>query len=99
MITCRDLSDLLPDLVDGELSAQQRELIRNHLRRCPSCVAYVESYQVTVWLARRLPPVPLPPATAQRLLSLCAAMSTQREIRSESPDAGYPPDSRGGIQQ
>jgi len=38
-----------------------------HLCRCPPCVTYVETYQVTVRLTRKLPRPALPPDLEQRL--------------------------------
>ncbi|HEV3119848.1 MAG TPA: zf-HC2 domain-containing protein [Gemmataceae bacterium] len=62
MITCRELAELLIDLVAGELPPEQQAPVDGHLNDCPSCLAFVESYRLTVVLARQLPDpeVPVP---------------------------------------
>ncbi len=67
MMTCRECAELLMEYLTGELDAEQRESIRVHLERCPPCVIYVETYQVTIRLTRQLPCPELPPEVAQRL--------------------------------
>jgi anti-sigma factor RsiW len=66
MMTCRQLVEKLLEFLDGELPPEQHALAQDHLQRCPPCVAYVETYRLTIHLSRRLPPAPLPPTTAAR---------------------------------
>ena len=66
-MTCRELADLLGDLVAEELPADGKATAEAHLGRCPPCAALAESYRRTIQLARQLPPLPLPPALAARL--------------------------------
>jgi hypothetical protein len=61
MITCRQLAELLLDVESGEIVLEHREHVEQHLRVCSSCVAYLESYQLTIRMARQLPRPPLPP--------------------------------------
>jgi anti-sigma factor RsiW len=70
MITCRELVELLDDLVSGALAPERRAHVDDHLGECPSCVAYVESYRLTIHLTRQLSPSPLPDALHQRLQTL-----------------------------
>jgi anti-sigma factor RsiW len=72
MMTCRDLTDLLLEIAAGELLPEQRDHVEEHLRVCPSCVAYVESYRLTIHLAQQLPRAPVPPQLMQRLRVLLA---------------------------
>lgn len=67
MMTCRDLSEGLYELIAEELSADQRERVGQHLRLCGPCAALVESYRLTIQLVRKLPPVPMPPSCRERL--------------------------------
>jgi anti-sigma factor RsiW len=69
MITCRQLAELLFDYIAGELPPEQADVIRKHLCECPPCVAYVETYQLTIKLTRQLPPAPVPPQLIERLKS------------------------------
>jgi anti-sigma factor RsiW len=66
-MNCRKLVELLVDFVAGELAPGDRELIERHLNGCPPCVAYLETYQLTIQLTRRLTRDSMPPACEQRL--------------------------------
>jgi anti-sigma factor RsiW len=67
MITCRELAELLIDFVSDELPPERRARIEQHLKLCPPCVAYLESYRITIRLTKRLPCQPLPPELERRL--------------------------------
>ena len=69
MITCRELSELLYDYVADELAPPRRDAVAQHLQECQPCLAYWESYRVTIHLARRLPCPPPPPDVLDRLRS------------------------------
>lgn len=64
---CRELADLLVDFVAEDVPEDLREKIREHLCECPPCVRFLETYQVTIKVTRRLPPMPLPPELLERL--------------------------------
>lgn len=66
-MTCRELTELLIDFVSDELSPERRQRLEEHLKLCPPCVAYLESYRLTIQLTRRLPCTPLPPELVARL--------------------------------
>jgi len=70
MMTCRQLVELLIDFVSDELPAEHRELIEQHLRICPPCVVYMETYKMTIHLSRQLPQRPIPPQLAEHLRAL-----------------------------
>jgi hypothetical protein len=70
MITCRELGEFLFDFEAGQLASEHREHFEQHLRLCSSCVAYVESYRLTIHMTRQLPRPPLPLHLAQRLRAL-----------------------------
>jgi anti-sigma factor RsiW len=66
-MNCRELAELLIDYVAGELAAEETEHIRRHLAECPTCVCYVETYELTIELTRRLPAVAPPARLLERL--------------------------------
>jgi hypothetical protein len=66
-MTCKELCEFLIDFVANELPPGHRELIEDHLKWCPPCVAYFESYQLTIKLTRKLPCTPPPPQLIERL--------------------------------
>jgi anti-sigma factor RsiW len=38
------------DYLDGELAQAERQIFEEHMGECPACVAYLESYAMTVKL-------------------------------------------------
>ena len=54
MLTCREILDFLMDYLDGSLSTAQRIVFEEHLAVCPTCVAYLHSYQQTVNLSKAI---------------------------------------------
>jgi anti-sigma factor RsiW len=82
MITCKELCALLIDFVSGDLPVEHRERIEQHLRKCPPCVAYFESYQMTIKLTRKLPCTPPPPQLIERL------RAALEEIKKAEGDKG-----------
>jgi anti-sigma factor RsiW len=79
MITCRELCEVLIDFVAGDLPAEQRQLIEQHLCQCQPCVAYFESYQITIKLTRQLPCAPLPPQLVERLRAALQEIRKEKE--------------------
>lgn len=73
-MTCRELTELLLDYVAGELSDEQRFRFDEHLRHCSTCLVYLETYQLTIQISRRLPSCePLPEEVIRRLRSALEA--------------------------
>jgi anti-sigma factor RsiW len=66
-MTCRSLAEVLLEYVSGELPPEESDRIRQHLCRCPPCVHYLETYQLTIKLTRQLPPAPVPAELLRRL--------------------------------
>ncbi len=67
MITCRDLALALGDVVDGGLPSEHHVALQEHLDGCPDCTILKETYQLTISMARRLQPPPLPASLLARL--------------------------------
>jgi anti-sigma factor RsiW len=68
MLTCRQVSELATDYLDGQLSLLARLRFRRHLRRCPPCACFVEQLDTTVKLLGGLPHEPLCPETRAKLM-------------------------------
>ena len=47
-ITCRELIDFIADYLEGALTGIQTEDFQRHLSVCPSCRAYLATYQEMV---------------------------------------------------
>jgi anti-sigma factor (TIGR02949 family) len=73
---CRELFARLSEYVDGELSQELCEHIRQHLADCAPCVNFAHTLKTTAELCRRLPSRPIPPEVAAELR---AFLSSQRQ--------------------
>jgi anti-sigma factor RsiW len=51
-ITCRELITFLGDYLEGELPPEKNHEFQRHLAVCPSCRAYIATYQETIRMAR-----------------------------------------------
>lgn len=86
---CRELAELLVDYIAGEVDPNLAQHIKEHLCECPPCVRFVDTYQVTVKLTRKLPMVAMPVELLQRLRQ--AVVEAQQEKVGEgepSPHQG-----------
>lgn len=52
MLTCRDFVEFLDDYLSGSLTEDRRGSFNAHLAQCPSCVAYMRSYQASIEMGR-----------------------------------------------
>jgi anti-sigma factor RsiW len=59
-ITCQQLIDFIARYRENELTTEQRAEFDRHLAVCPSCVAYLKSYEQTVLLAKASADEPVP---------------------------------------
>ena len=76
MITCRELAESLFDLTSGELAAAHREQVEEHVRLCPSCLAYQRELLRDHPVGPPTVRLPLPPAwhTGSRAFSKSEAV-------------------------
>jgi anti-sigma factor RsiW len=51
-VTCRDFVEFLSEYLFGGLNSAERTEFEAHLAECPTCVAYLDSYQKTVQLGK-----------------------------------------------
>ncbi len=51
-MNCQEVFEFVMDYLDGELAPEQRQGFEEHLRACPECVNYLESYRLTVRVSR-----------------------------------------------
>jgi len=68
MLTCKELTELVTDYLEGRLSLIQRLRLQLHLGLCRHCRAYLRQMRLTVGTLGRLPEEPLSPAMRERLL-------------------------------
>jgi anti-sigma factor RsiW len=79
-MTCRDALAFLSDYRTGDLPRETREVFVRHLEVCPSCRAYLESYERTIALAKSAELGEDPPAPP-RELEEAILLSVRRSIR------------------
>ena len=78
MTTCRELIEFLDDYVAGELAPDRREAFAQHLTRCASCTAYLESYRITVVAARTAGHVEIEDVPAEVLTAILATITSRK---------------------
>ncbi len=82
-MTCREFVDFLADYLDGQLAPSTRTEFDFHLSRCPSCVAYMNTYGSTRQLARvamTMPDGPVPAEVPEELVE--AVLAAHRRSRA-----------------
>lgn len=52
LLTCREVITFLHEFLAQELTPEEEREFRRHLAVCPSCLAYLETYERAVTLAR-----------------------------------------------
>lgn len=53
-MNCEELVELISDFLEGELAAEQRLLMEQHLCGCRECMVSIELYQATIRVTRAL---------------------------------------------
>lgn len=78
-ITCRQLIDFIADYLGGSLPVSERCEFERHLAVCPSCVAYLDSYNRTVAMGQRVLKYEDSPASGQVPETLLRAIQRARQ--------------------
>ncbi|MDE2098069.1 MAG: zf-HC2 domain-containing protein [Patescibacteria group bacterium] len=75
MSICQNITDteLLVDFLDGSLPLKHHKQIHQHIRICPSCRKFHDSYQKTLQLCHGLSCPSIPSERAARLQKFCAS--------------------------
>jgi predicted anti-sigma-YlaC factor YlaD len=72
-MTCQDAIALLGDYLEVALSEEILGSLEAHLRDCPPCQAYLNTYRRTGDLAARVNRVEMPPEMKERLRAFLLA--------------------------
>ena len=75
-ITCQEFVQFLDDYLAGALPETERSAFGAHLAACPSCVAYMKTYQASIRLGKAVlagpePPADVPEELLQAILVAC----------------------------
>jgi anti-sigma factor RsiW len=60
MLTCKEITELVTDFVEGKLPWAKRVAFQLHLGICVACRAYLAQMQATQQALGRMPAAPLP---------------------------------------
>lgn len=69
MLTCRELTELVTDYLEGHLSIRQRLRFEMHMGLCSHCRAYLRQMRQTVGSLGALREDDIPEEVSQRLLA------------------------------
>jgi len=68
MLTCRELTEVITDYLEGRMSFMDRVRFRVHIGMCRGCRAYLDQMKQTIRTIGRLPPEDMPPDVQAQLL-------------------------------
>jgi anti-sigma factor RsiW len=68
--TCRSVTELLIEYVEGTMPDDERATLQRHLCGCIPCAIYLRTYRDTIQLTHRLPDEPIPAEFASRLQAM-----------------------------
>jgi hypothetical protein len=65
--TCAEIEDLAYDFLDGSLDEKLMKAIEKHMKLCPPCIPFIESYRRIKEMGAREESPPLTPDFKQHL--------------------------------
>ncbi len=68
MITCKEITNLLADYLEGSLDPQTTQALKAHLADCRTCDNFLQTYQMTTSLLRHLGEEEVPAELKDRVL-------------------------------
>ncbi len=73
MYTCKDSISLLLNFLDGELSQEETQHLREHLQGCAPCVDFLRTYRATPGLCRKALAQKMPQEVSAKLTDFLRA--------------------------
>ncbi|MEW6364752.1 MAG: zf-HC2 domain-containing protein [Acidobacteriota bacterium] len=68
MLTCKELTEIITDYIEGRLTLFQRISFQLHLGMCRHCRAYLRQMRLTVRTLGKMPTMSVPQDVEQELL-------------------------------
>jgi anti-sigma factor RsiW len=68
-ITCQELVEQVTEYLDGALSAEETELLEQHVNFCEGCDWYLDEMRRTIAAGSQLPEVSVPEQVLEPLLT------------------------------
>lgn len=69
MLTCRELTELVTNYLEGRMSFMDRLRFRAHIGMCRDCHAYLDQMRHTIRTLGKLPAESIPPDVRELLLA------------------------------
>jgi hypothetical protein len=66
--TCKQMTDLVFDYLNDKLGPRIKRDFEQHLRICPDCVNFLNTYKKTVSVTRSIRPEEIPPRVQNNIL-------------------------------
>jgi len=66
--SCRETTELIADYLNGRLAPAVKRAFTRHLRSCPDCVSFLETYHKTVTTTQSIPIEKIPPIIRKNVL-------------------------------
>ena len=79
---CKQITDLLYDYVHGKLSRDVKRGFQQHLRICPDCVRFLNTYKKTVAVAGTVPAEKIPAKVKNNILEFLRQRARKSASRS-----------------
>jgi hypothetical protein len=67
--SCKEIAELVYDYLNDKLSRAVKRDFQQHLRLCPDCVSFLNTYKKTVAVTRSVDPEAIPPKVRDNILS------------------------------
>ncbi len=83
-MTCRELHDFLAAYLDHELPPEQLSEFERHLRRCPPCVRYLDTYRKTIEICRAAVAPPVHEPIPEKLVR--AILAARAKVQAATPE-------------
>jgi len=84
-ISCREITELLIDYVEGDLPETRMITMQQHICGCVPCAYYLETYHATIEATHALPDEPLPPEFEARLRQVLESWQAESSGVASSP--------------
>lgn len=77
MLTCREMTQVLADYLDGTMPAEDRMALGRHLDACSSCGAFLRTYETTIRLTGMMPCEEMPEDLKIRLAAFARRVAAR----------------------
>jgi predicted anti-sigma-YlaC factor YlaD len=80
--TCKEISDLLSNYLDNSLAARVKRQFDEHLKICPACVAFLNTFQKTLSVVHSVRVEDMPENVRRNVLGFLRSRARRRRTRA-----------------